>query len=230
MSDDYWRSECGTVELYRGDCKEIMPTLGPVDAVITDPPYGMAFQSNYRKEKHGQIANDDCVTFAIDAIDWAKQNAKHSAYFFGRWDNVGEFPKPKSLVTWVKNNWSMSDLEHEHARQTEVIFFYQCDGHYFPSGRPADVVKASRTGNKFHPTEKPVELMSQVVEWTSGTILDPFMGSGTTGVAAVAKGRKFIGIEIDKAYFETAKRRIREALGETGLFAEVASKQAELWQ
>lgn len=129
-----------------------------------------------------------------------------------------DIPRPRSLVTWVKNNWSMGDLEHEHARQTEVCAFYRGPDHFFPTGRSQDVVKAPRTGNEFHPTQKPVGLMRQVVEWTDGVVFDPFMGSGTTGVACIQLQRKFIGIELDPDYFDIACRRVEEAYRQPSLF------------
>jgi site-specific DNA-methyltransferase (adenine-specific) len=198
-----------SVTLWLGDAREVVPTIGRVGAVITDPPYGMAFRSNYRIVRHDSIANDhsaECLNFAIGI------EAYHSRYVFCRWDNLTEVPKPKSCVTWVKNNWSMGDLEHEHARQTEVALFYPGPGHFFPKGRPQDVVHAPRTGNDNHPSEKPVQLMRVIVEWTDGIVLDPYMGSGSTGCAAVDAGRRFIGIEIDPKHFDTACRRISAAI------------------
>ena len=114
----------------------------------------------------------------------------------------------------------MGDLQHEHARQTEVALFYPGPQHDFPRGRPTDVIECARTGNAFHPTEKPVDLMRAVIEWTRGTVLDPFMGSGTTGVACVKLGRKFIGIEIEPKYFDIACRRIQAALDAPDMFVE----------
>lgn len=211
----------GEHKLYLGDCREILPTLGKVDAVVTDPPYGMDFRSNHRTERHMEIANDSdagCLLFACALAP------RHSAYVFHRWDNLPEIPKPRSVITWVKNNWSMGDLEHEHARQTEMISFYAGPDHFWPSGRPQDVVHAPRTGNDNHPTEKPVALMQSVIKWTSGVVLDPFMGSGTTGVACARLGRKFIGIEIEPKYFDIACRRIEAAHKEPRLFGHVESK------
>ena len=212
--------QIGDATLYLGDCMDILPTLDKVDAVITDPPFGMNFQSNYRKEKHIKIANDDSADIANLVINWSLENAKHSIYAFGRWDNLLDYPKPKSLITWVKNNWSMGDLNHEHARQTEVAFFYPCENHDFPKSRPTDVIQYARTNNEFHPTEKPVGLMQMFVEWTRGTILDPFMGSGTTGVAAIQMGRKFIGIEREPKYFDIACKRIEQASKQVDMFIE----------
>jgi site-specific DNA-methyltransferase (adenine-specific) len=203
--------EIGNAILYCGDCAEILPELNGIDSVVTDPPYGMKFQSNFRLVKHSKIANDDTAELAVEVINWAIENATHSVYAFGRWDNIYDYPKPKSLVTWVKNNWSMGDLEHEHARQTEVAFFYALAFHKFPKQRPTDVIQWARTNNEFHPTEKPVGLMERFCDWTEGVILDPFMGSGTTGVAAVKMDRKFIGIEREQKYFDIACKRIEQA-------------------
>ena len=217
----------GDATLYLGDCRDILPTLQKVDAVITDPPYGMNFQSNYRIEKHLKIIGDKSADVAQFAIDWAIKNASHSVYAFGRWDNLVDYPKPKSLITWLKNNWSMGDLQHEHARQTEVAFFYAGVDHFFPDGRPTDVVQYARTSNDYHPTEKPVGLMSMFVKWTSGVVCDPFMGSGTTGVAAVQMRRKFIGIEREPKYFEIACKRIEQAAAQGQMFAPEPIKQEQ---
>lgn len=207
----------GRATLYLGDCRDVLPTLGGIDCLVSDPPYGMSFQSNYRTEQHARIANDDNE----DLLQWAcALQPRHSAYLFCRWDNLFSVPKPKSLITWVKNNWSMGDLEHEHARQTEVALFYPGPDHDFPKSRPADVIRAPRTGNDFHPTEKPVQLMRAIIEWTRGTVVDPFMGSGSTGCAAVQMGRDFVGIEIDPDHFATACRRIEDAQRQGDFFVE----------
>lgn len=208
----------GPATLYLGDCRDILPTLPKVDAVITDPPYGMSFQSNYRAEQHARIANDDDVGL----LHWACGiPVTHSRYVFCRWDNLqgGGMPRPKSCITWVKNNWSMGDLEHEHARQTEIAAFWPGPDHAWPGKRPTDVVRAPRTGNGDHPTEKPVYLMEQFIGWTRGVVVDPFMGSGTTGVACMNLGREFVGIEIEPKYFDIACRRIEDAQRQGRLIA-----------
>jgi|TARA_R110000824_G_scaffold387004_1_gene582127 DNA modification methylase len=214
----------GDATLYLGDCLEIMATLDPVDAVVTDPPYGMGFQSNHRKIRHAKIANDETP----DALSWVcSVNARHSKYIFCRWDNLADIESPKSLIVWVKNNWSMGDLDHEHARQTEKILFYPGPEHYFPVPRPTDCIYAPRSGNELHPTEKPLQLMRPVVKWTAGTVFDPFMGSGTTGVACAKLGRKFIGIEIDEKYFDIACERIQKACDQPDLFIESPKKAVQ---
>lgn len=216
----------GAATLYFGDCREILDSLpgGGIDTVASDPPFGMGFQSNHRAVQHAEIVNDK----TDELLQWAcRIPVRHSRYIFCRWDNVATLPKPKSLVTWVKNNWSMGDLEHEHARQTEVACFYPGPNHRFPTGRPTDVIECPRTGNVYHPTEKPVALMWAVVGWTEGTVFDPFMGSGTTGVACVQRDRPFIGCEIDPVHFDTACRRIEEAYRQPQLFAEPPPKPVQ---
>lgn len=209
----------GRATLYLGDAREIVPGIS-YDSIVSDPPYGMSFQSNRRGEQHRAIANDQDEALLI----WScNLRPRHSSYLFCRWDNLLSVPKPKSCVTWVKNVHSMGDLEHEHARQTEVALFYPGPDHDFPAGRPNDVIRAPKTGNGYHPTEKPVQLMMAMVEWTRGTVLDPFMGSGSTGVAAERLGRDFIGIEIDPDYFAIACRRIEDAQRQSDLFMETAA-------
>lgn len=205
----------GRATLYLGDCRDILPTLGGIDTICSDPPYGMAFQSNHRNEKWRAIANDK----SDDLLVWACQlQPAHSSYIFCRWDNLAAVPKPRSTIVWIKDNHSMGDLEHEHGRQYEVALFYPGPSHDFPGKRPTDVIRCPRTNNDNHPTEKPVQLMRAVLEWTRGVVCDPFMGSGSTGVAAVQMGRDFIGVEQDEGHFETACRRIDDAQRQADLF------------
>jgi site-specific DNA-methyltransferase (adenine-specific) len=218
MSNE-WTSPDGSIRLICADCRDVLPGLSGVGSLVGDPPYGMEFQSNYRADSHMPIAGDDGVELLQYAVEAGRVVATHSVYVFCRWDNIPDVPKPKSFVTWVKNNWSMGDLQHEHARQTEGILFYPLAQHQWGSGkRPSDVVMHPRTGNELHPTQKPVSLIAEVIDWTDGTILDPFMGSGTTGVACIRKGRRFIGIEREPKYFDIAVSRIKAELSRHPLF------------
>jgi site-specific DNA-methyltransferase (adenine-specific) len=182
-----------------------------IETVVSDPPYGMSFQSNYRKQKHKAISNDDDFR-ALDFICSLK--ASHSKYIFCRWDNLDTVLKPTSLITWVKNNWSMGDLEHSHARQTEVILFYPGSNHVFPKGRPSDVVKYARTGNDLHPTQKPLELMAEIIGWTKGLILDLFGGSGSTLIAAQQLSRTCYMMELDPKYCDVIIERWEKLTGQ----------------
>ncbi len=203
-----WQSDCGRVQLYLGDCRDILPSI-QCDALVTDPPYGMKYVSGWRANAHDPIHGDD-----VELLKLACSHVpSHSSYVFCRWDTLPNMPLPKSLIHWVKNNHTSGDLEHSHGRSTEQIAFYPGSQHRWPNGRPRDVVFADKASTDAHPTEKPVSLMVEVVGWTDGVVCDPFMGSGTTGVACVQLNRRFIGIEKEPKYFEIAKRRIMEAMG-----------------
>ena len=209
----YYQDEAVTI--YHGDCLEIMPQLEPVDLVLTDPPYGMRYQSNYRKVKHAKIEGD--WGFPVDMMPAMQEIAKRALYVCCRWDNLIQLPNPKSVLAWVKNNWSMGDLKHEHGRQWEAICFYPQQDHEFIARIP-DVIHADRTGNDEHPTQKPTALFSTLITANVGdTILDPFMGSGTTLRAAKDLGRKAIGIEIEEKYCEIAADRCRQSVMDFGV-------------
>ena len=199
------------ITIYHGDCREVLPTLGGgIDLVITDPPYGMDFRSNHRIVRHEAIAGDH--ELPLDAILLAIGAAQRAAYVFCRWDNLTELPMPRSVLVWVKNNWSMGDLKHEHGRQWEAVAFYPKDGHEFINRIP-DVIHADRTGNEMHPTQKPLSLLKTIIAANVGdVVLDCFMGSGTTLRAAKDLGRKAIGIEIYEPYCEIAAKRLSQKI------------------
>jgi site-specific DNA-methyltransferase (adenine-specific) len=195
------------ITIYHGDCREILPHLPKVDLVLTDPPYGMAFQSHYRAVKHAPIVGDGALD--VELVQACIDKATRAAYVFCRWDNLQDMPKPRSVLAWVKNNWSMGDLKHEHGRQWEACCFYPMDGHEFITRIP-DVIHAERTGNDLHPTQKPIPLLQRIIDANVGdSVLDPFMGSGTTLVACKRLGRRAIGIEIEEKYCEIAAERLR---------------------
>ena len=197
-------------KIHNIDCLEGLKQMkdNSVDLVITDPPYGMSFQSNHREKKHDKIIGDDKLPLGL--INECLRVAKNAVYVFCRWDNIVELPKPKSVIAWVKNNWSMGDLEHEHGRQWEAICFYPQEGHKFIKRIP-DVIHCNRTGNDLHPTQKPVKLIQELIKSNEGQlILDPFMGSGTTAVACKQLGRDFIGFELEKKYCEIANKRLNQ--------------------
>ena len=205
----------GNATLYLGDCREIYPTLAVPDAILTDPPYGMNYNPHNGKHAIG-ISGDHSDELLLWACNTLKP--KHSAYIFCRWDNLAAVPRPKSCITWIKRGYSIGDLEHEHARASEIALFYPGPDHSWPYKRPNDFLECNRSGNDDHPTEKPVYLMELMLGWSIGTVLDPFMGSGTTGVACYRQRRPFVGIEIDPKHFDTACRRIDDANRQNELF------------
>jgi len=183
-----------------------------IDVVIADPPYGMNFRSNHRKERYEPIFGDDMLP--IPAMIECLRVARKAVYMFCRWNNLGVvgLPEPKSVIAWVKNNWSMGDLKHEHGRQWEAICFYPQEEHEFITRIP-DVIVANRTGNLLHPTQKPVDLIQKLIACNKcDSILDPFMGSGTTIIASIREGKQYIGIECDKEHYDTAVKRVDNEL------------------
>jgi len=197
----------GPCRLYLGDCRDVLPTLSGIDAVVTDPPYGITFESGWTGSS---IKSDEDTSVRDEALRLANAPA---AVVFGS----PKLPPVESAITtlvWHRPGSGMGDLtfpwkpDYEHIYIVGRGFSHERRG---PSVlvHPWDVFR----GDALHPHQKPIRLMMSLIERCPGhTVLDPFMGSGTTGVACVRLGRKFIGIEIDPDYFATACRRIREAV------------------
>jgi site-specific DNA-methyltransferase (adenine-specific) len=199
------------MSLYLGDCREIIPQLNTkVDAVITDPPYGMSYHSGHYKYENPfkPIEGDD--KYPIDLLPIFRQIASKAVLLFARWETLKEIDEPDSVIVWVKNNWTAGDLNHEYARQWEAILFYKGPNHQFYNGRPSDVIYCDRVPPTTHPTEKPEELLNKIILQNTDVgdvIFDPYLGSGTTAFCAKKLQRKAICIEIDERYCELAARR-----------------------
>ena len=212
------------IKLMQGDCLKMMKLIpdGSVDMVLTDPPYGMSFQSNYRGSKYNKIINDSSLSWVDDFVSEiyrvARDNTAH--YVFCSFHHIDIFKvalekkfKVKNILVWEKNNTSMGDLKGDFAPKVEFIFLLHKGRCLIRGKRDPNIFKFARTGNKNHPTEKPVDMTKYLLSKFSDkgqVILDPFMGSGTTGVACKNLGRDFIGIELDEGYFEVARKRINE--------------------
>lgn len=215
--------------LMLGDCLELMKDIpdNSVDMILCDPPYGMAYQSNYRTNKYDRIENDDNLNwlpeFVLEINRILKDNS-HS-YFFCSFHHIGTFVAElkkklsvKNVLIWEKNNTSMGDLKGDYAPKYEMIIYCHKGRRLLNGGRDPNILKFKRTKNHNHPTEKPVDLLEYLVQKSTNEkeiILDPFMGSGSTGVASMNLSRNFIGIEKDEKYFEIATKRIEEACGKT---------------
>ena len=217
MPEPWKRKEViGDCTLYLGDCLEIMPTLGKVDAVVTDPPYGIGskwdkaggFGSCGGKLWDGR-AGWDAQTNPQAIID-ALAKADGRAIVWG--GNYYDLPPSRGYLVWDKMQDGFSLADSELAWVSDPITP--------KTFRFARAQLASE--GKIHPTQKPLTLM----EWCLGflpnaqTILDPFAGSGTTLVACAKLGRKGIGIELDESYFDIACRRVDEAYRQPDLFVE----------
>lgn len=239
MIGEKWTSDCGTVTLYCGDCLEILPTLAPgsVDAVVTDPPYGI--------ETH-KGARSIVATGKASMKGFADVAARQTIDF----DHMSESQAGELFrqLVGIASRWVVATVDWRHLRAIEVALadkfiragvWVKLDSTpQFTGDRPGTgweaIAIAHRGGRKRwngggscahwvtrqnrhgeHPTQKPLWLIEDFVRKFSDAdeaVLDPFMGSGTTGVACVRLGRRFIGIELEPKYFAIAKRRIQDEL------------------
>lgn len=198
----------GDCRLLLGDCLDILPTLGKVDAVVTDPPYGVNFR--------GQLWDSKIP----DWFDAARAIAD-SVVVITAPTTLWDYPRPDWLSCWYRpasssrtvfgsfNHWSPIAIYGKLKTAVDVINLHAIANAY-PKGFG-------------HPSPKPVALMDWLVEASAAkTIVDPFLGSGTTGVACVKNKRAFIGIELDEGYFDLACDRIRKAYAQPDMFVQSA--------
>jgi site-specific DNA-methyltransferase (adenine-specific) len=221
----------GNATLYLGDCRDILPTLPKVDAVITDPPYGIAYVSARRKRGATEmLANDNAAP--VDAVaDMAALLSEGGAmYLATRFDVAAQWNDAiraagltlKTPIFWDKGNHTSGDLEGDFGAQVEVFIFAHKGRHKLRGPRLANLWRIPRDPAGDHPTPKPVALMERMVDCSTdpgGLVLDPFMGSGSTGIACGNLGRRFIGCEVEPKYFDIACRRIEDAQRQSRLFA-----------
>jgi site-specific DNA-methyltransferase (adenine-specific)/modification methylase len=215
----------GNATLYLGDCMDILPTLGKVDAVITDPPYGigadkMTLGNGKRKIERGDMEWDSKPP-SHELMDLIHSKGQIHVYWGG---NYFGLPASKCWLVWDKCTGanSFADCELAWTNIDSVV-------------RKITVpwVGASakdESGERVHPTQKPLGVMRWSIEKCKPqpqTILDPFMGSGTTGVAAIQLGRSFIGIEREPKYFDIACKRIEQAVAQGQLFAPEMQPQTQ---
>ena len=212
--------------IIQGDCLHVMKSFpdGSIDAIITDPPYGINFRSAFRKDKarwFPKIANDKApfIWWIHDAARVLKPNG--ALLCFTRYDTEEAFRfairlaglEPKTQVIWDKRRYGVGDCRGDFSLNHENIIFAVKGRFVFPNRRPSSVIGVQRLSSArlTHPNEKPVELLQQLVEAVTrpgDVILDPFLGSGTTAVAAKSLGRRYIGIELDPGYVRAARARL----------------------
>ena len=207
----------GNATLYHGDCLEILPTLPKVDAVVTDPPYGIG--DRWGSEMKGKRGSSRL--WSAEEAEW--DSAPVDAALLGRvleqgrqhivWGgNYYTMPAARGWLVWDKvQKFSGADAELAYTNLDIPVRVYRLSR--------IDAHQNLERG-KQHPTQKPAMLMEWCLGFVEGaTILDPFMGSGTTGVACANLGRKFIGIEIKRKYFDIACERIAATYAQQRLFA-----------
>lgn len=220
--------EIGNATLYLGDCLEILPTLPKVDAVITDPPYGIKYSSGTNNLARGkavyqadfedspEYVQSVCIPALLEAL--AKSDGR--GVVTPGTPNLWKYPEPAALGGFYQpaavgmNKWGRANFQ--------PVLFYGKDPR---AGKAIDQTARQLTtpaSCNDHPCAKPMDATVWMVSrgsLTGETVLDPFMGSGTTGVACMNLGRKFIGIEIEKKYFDIAVERIDQAQRQGRMFA-----------
>lgn len=213
--------QIGNATLYLGCCMDVLPTLGKVDAVITDPPYGIgasAGTGKYGKLKTTDLEWDNSAP-SVDVIDAMLSIADYAVIFGG---NYMQLPPSRNFLVWDKGAGFK-------ARDFAECEFAWCSWDANARLLTRDPLAAGDYRTKEHPTQKPVPVMAWAIRHVpkAKTILDPFMGSGTTGVAAIQLGRKFIGIEREPKYFDIACKRIEQAVAQGQLFEPEKPRQQE---
>lgn len=216
----------GDCILYLGDCRDIVPALVTVDVVVTDPPYGIGdawgSAGSFRTAKgagrgSARLWSGEPAWDAPDQDFVAKLALKPAVIWGGNY--FAGLPISKSWLVWDKQaatTQAQAELAWTNCAPTVRIYRKSTLGAFGNGGANGEV--------KEHPTQKPTGLMEWCLAFSpKGTVLDPFMGSGTTGVACVNLGRSFIGIEQEQSYFDIACRRIEEAYRQPRLFAHTES-------
>ena len=221
------------IDLIHGDCFVLNKQIPSesIDLIVTDPPYGMNFVSNGRKEKYRPIENDDNLDWLTDWFDDQYRILKNNshAYVFCSWHNIDVFKKEsercgfklKNILIWHKNSQGQGDLLGDYAPQYEFILYLNKGRKELNGKRVSNIIKCPKTGNSNHPTEKPVNLIQFLISKSSNKgdlVLDNFFGSGSCAIACHNLGRRFIGHEIDKERFDMANKRVRLLLTRVTMF------------
>lgn len=230
----------GDATLYQGDCMEIMPTLPQVGAFITDPPYGINTKSDGagKLSPWGDLCNSAYWYAAWISAARSKLAPDGCLWSCLNWRSLVTFQKAscdigwsiESLMIWDKKWIGPGGMRGLRPSYEMVALFANPDFAVKDRGladvQPFPVGSFKPNG---HPAEKPIALMEFLVKHSgSGIVADCFMGSGTTGVAAMTAGRPFIGIEQDSKWFDAACKRIEQAHGQGQLFAPAPAKQEQM--
>jgi DNA modification methylase len=222
----------GDCRLILGDCREVLPTLGNVDAVVTDPPYGIDFGNfnrtnklrNGTRYKANKYHNSDWDTgFDLSSyLPLLNEASEHQIIWGGNYFPCLWLNPVKGFIFWNKSqpckNFSAGELAWTSIDMPAKLIDYPYYG---------NIEGSTSATEKEHPTQKPAEVMKLCIEMfkhSPETILDCFMGSGTTGVACAKLGRKFIGVELEERYFNIACKRIEQAYKQPDLFIEPPKK------
>jgi len=215
----YYQDEWVTI--YLGDCRDILPTLEKVDLVLTDPPYGVS----HKKKGEPYMAGDNINQLPLVLPLFYKVIKEDGGFFvFSSTEYLREallafqtYFKMHNIIIWDKQVPIYPHHTSHFKLQYEPIIYGSRGLHYLKKNRGSDIVRCAidRGNNRVHPTQKPVELLLELLKATDDSkvdILDPFLGSGSTAIAAKKLNRKCIGIEIEEKYCEIAAKRCSQSV------------------
>ncbi len=222
----YYHDEAAGITIYHGDCRDILPLIEPgsVDLVLTDPPYGVSYRSNLRQIRFDGITGDD--SFPVEWLAAIPRLCKFrtALYWFASDASIDETREAvrsigfglNRMLVWDKQAMTAGDLG-DYGAQTEYVVFGTNGPVKLNGSRDGNLLSVPRVNPKVmaHPTEKPLPLLSYLILRStapSELVLDPFLGSGPTLLAARDLGRKAIGIEIEEPYGERAVTRLQQSV------------------
>lgn len=223
--------QIGDATIYLSDALDLMPQLGEVDCVLTDPPYDARTHAGARTTKRGKavpLVDFDCISEAqfIEFCAAAVAQARRWVVMSCAWQHAAELEKAGvplvRLGVWHKPNGAPQFTGDRPGTGWEAIAILHREGKKRWNGGGHHAVWVCNIEHGVHPTQKPLKLlMDWVAKFTDPgeTVLDPFMGSATTGLACMKLGRKFIGIEKRRDYFELACQRLQDAYSQPSMFA-----------
>ena len=237
------REVIGNCTLYLADCREVLPTLGSVDAVVTDPPYGVGFKYASYDDRQ-EAYKGGYGKWLMGILEHCEEICSPGAPIFV-WQSGLNL---RHLSTWFPRDWLLFCAAKNFVQMRPTPMQWSFDPvvvWWVPGAKPwsagtasrdfhiantAPIIATKENIERQHPCPRPLDQVTHIIEqWCApaSKVLDCFMGSGTTGVACAKLGRSFVGIEIDSGYFDIACRRIEQAYRQADLFCEAPAPKPE---
>ena len=213
--------------VYHADFMEVLPELEDIRLIVTDPPFGCNYRTHQRKisATPPPIVNDDKprLDFVKPIVEAVKPNS--AIYLCTRFSVYAQWEQAlkdagaavKTTIVWDKGNWTSGDLSGDYGNQVELILYAHVGRCLLRQGRPSNLWAIPRDPPGQHPTPKPIKLFQRCIVNSSDSgdlVFDPFLGSGTTAIACILAGRRFVCCEIDAAYFDLSCERIEKTYRE----------------
>jgi len=240
MIEPYYYNEEFNITIYHGDCREVIPQLEPVDLILSDPPYGINYATNNREKGHKMtkpVANDKDLSVVAEVWPSVMALLKEDRHWYAfasprRLAEVEKiYGKPKQIIAWDKgNDGTMGDLKSGFAEAWEAICYGMKGRRELRGKRSKTIIRYDWSSRRdpVHPTIKPVPLLRKLIEFSSDegeVVFDPFMGSGTTLMAAKKTRRGAVGIELEEEYCELAADRLHRSITASSDLPDILGRQ-----